>query len=161
MTKFDPKFPNWTEQAACADMDTDIFFPDINSKGRIQEAKSICEQCPVMQTCLEYALAVEKTGVNADYIRFGIFGGKTAEERDALAPRLCTECDGVLPSAAQNPLYRRRRQCPDCYPEYRREQKSRYNRERHALSVGNYHGVSHDTPIGKRSKRNKTTSVVS
>jgi WhiB family redox-sensing transcriptional regulator len=65
----------WTDQAACIDMDTDIFFP---SKGnafyQIAEAKAACARCPVQVECLEYALTMGRELI-------GIFGGMTDNER--------------------------------------------------------------------------------
>lgn len=70
---------NWREQAACAGMDTEEFFP-LGSSGparaQTNQAKQVCAECPVAQQCLEFALS------NA--IDYGVFGGMSADERRRL-----------------------------------------------------------------------------
>lgn len=67
-------FPPWVDQALCAQVDPEIFFPD--KGGSTREAKAVCRECQVRLQCLEYALA------NSD--RFGIWGGVTERERRKL-----------------------------------------------------------------------------
>lgn len=64
----------WQEQALCAYVDPDVFFPEKGGSSR--EAKRICSQCSVAQECLEYALANDE--------RFGIWGGLSERERRRL-----------------------------------------------------------------------------
>ena len=61
-------------KAACQGKDPDLWFPERNQgpKGS-DEAKGICEGCPVRSPCLEYALEAGEA--------FGIWGGKTPAER--------------------------------------------------------------------------------
>jgi len=61
------------EQAACKEVDADLFFPEGKNK-REQEhtAKQICASCPVVTDCLQFAI---------DNEQFGIWGGTTEEER--------------------------------------------------------------------------------
>jgi WhiB family transcriptional regulator, redox-sensing transcriptional regulator len=61
----------WRQVAACRGVDPDIFYPV--SEEDADEAKDICRQCPVMETCLEYALATRE--------RDGVWGGATERER--------------------------------------------------------------------------------
>lgn len=61
----------WRQRAACRGVDPDIFYP--LSEEDAYEAKSICRQCVVMETCLEYALANRE--------RDGVWGGATERER--------------------------------------------------------------------------------
>jgi WhiB family transcriptional regulator, redox-sensing transcriptional regulator len=61
----------WTDEALCAQVDTDIFFP--NKGGYTGNAKKVCERCAVRQQCLDYALEND--------IGFGIFGGLSVKER--------------------------------------------------------------------------------
>lgn len=63
--------PQWYELAVCAQTDPEAFFPE--KGGSTREAKRVCAGCPVMQECLEYALANDE--------RFGIWGGKSERER--------------------------------------------------------------------------------
>ena len=64
----------WQEQALCAYVDPDVFFPEKGGSSR--EAKRICGQCSVQPECLEYALANDE--------RFGIWGGLSERERRRL-----------------------------------------------------------------------------
>ncbi|HEU0257569.1 MAG TPA: WhiB family transcriptional regulator [Microbacteriaceae bacterium] len=64
----------WQADALCAQTDPEIFFPE--KGGSTREAKKICEQCPVRQQCLQYALQNDE--------RFGIWGGLSERERRRL-----------------------------------------------------------------------------
>ena len=64
----------WAEEALCAYVDPDVFFPEKGGSSR--EAKRICAQCSVRDECLEYALANDE--------RFGIWGGLSERERRRL-----------------------------------------------------------------------------
>ena len=68
----------WQEQAACAGMDTDLFYYAPLERGpakalRIQIAKSVCNTCPVKAKCLDNALKHQDN--------HSIQGGTTPEER--------------------------------------------------------------------------------
>jgi WhiB family redox-sensing transcriptional regulator len=70
----------WMDSAACAKSSVD-FFPKITRTAHGQteatrEAKAICQRCSVRDECLRYALATE-----VPYLRDGIWGGMTPEER--------------------------------------------------------------------------------
>lgn len=71
---------NWREDAACAGVDTSIFFPAGEDEQLNAEAKSICAACPVADLCLQYALATNQTE--------GVWGGMTGPERRRLRRRL-------------------------------------------------------------------------
>ena len=64
----------WVENALCAEVDTEIFFPQ--KGGSTAEAKSICAECLVAAECLEYALATGQ--------RHGIWGGVPERKRRTL-----------------------------------------------------------------------------
>ena len=70
---------NWRDDAACLDVDPDLFFP-IGTTGpaldQIDEAKRICLACPVRNQCLAWALDLEAAS--------GIWGGTTDDERHAM-----------------------------------------------------------------------------
>lgn len=74
----------WYEQSLCAQVDSDIFYPERrNGYPNYETARSICNQCPVAQQCLDMAMTAE---ANTHYSsRHGMFGGKTPSERAALA----------------------------------------------------------------------------
>ena len=63
----------WMQRAACKGMDPEIFFPEAAHGPAGDEARAVCETCPVRVQCLEYALA----NVEPD----GIWGGKTWRQR--------------------------------------------------------------------------------
>lgn len=69
----------WWTDAACRDEDTELFFPIGSTHAALaqtENAKAVCRECPVMETCLAYAL---ETGQEA-----GVFGGLSEDERRAL-----------------------------------------------------------------------------
>ena len=80
---------NWETDAACRDMNTEMFFPpaDENESRKPSAAaiaaavpaKRICFACPVVTDCLNWAI---ETGQ-----RSGIFGGLTSWERRQLRQR--------------------------------------------------------------------------
>jgi WhiB family redox-sensing transcriptional regulator len=73
----------WQDSALCAQSDPERWFPP--NGGNLTPARQICERCPVTDQCLEYALEVESRPEVQG--RFGIYGGKTAGERKAIAAR--------------------------------------------------------------------------
>lgn len=73
------------EKGACRDAPTEIFYPERDAatyRDIADQAKQICrgsstaETCPVLLPCLFYGLITED--------RFGIWGGLSARERNAL-----------------------------------------------------------------------------
>ena len=73
-----PPGPSWQQHAACLGEPVDLFFPD---KGEsTTAAKAICADCPVADSCLDWALA--------EGFDVGVFGGlsptaRKAAQRDA------------------------------------------------------------------------------
>lgn len=67
--------PDW-EGALCAETDPDLFF-DSHYK-RVYDAKKICETCPLLQKCAEYALA------HPEMAEYGVWGGMSEAERRVL-----------------------------------------------------------------------------
>lgn len=67
---------DWRDLAACRDTDPDLFFP-VGTTGpaieQIENAKAVCAQCEVRDSCLEYALTTNQDS--------GIWGGTSEEER--------------------------------------------------------------------------------
>lgn len=64
--------------AICFDIpDPNIFFAE--DEFTIKRAQSICNNCPIKQECLEWALFIEKD-LKEDEV-WGIYGGLTAKQR--------------------------------------------------------------------------------
>ena len=73
---------DWRHDAACRDSDPELFFPIGNigpALAQIEDAKQICQICPVMTDCLQWAL---ETGQEA-----GVWGGASEDERRAMRRR--------------------------------------------------------------------------
>lgn len=65
----------WQNQAYCRDSGVD-FFPEQQVNTKILIATKFCNQCPVKQQCLDFAMN--------NRIDYGIWGGKTAANRRSL-----------------------------------------------------------------------------
>lgn len=67
----------WRQKAACANSDTEKFFPRKGKEAQTQlvisAARLVCASCPVRKECLEFAVR--------NSIFYGIWGGLTKEER--------------------------------------------------------------------------------
>lgn len=86
----------WMESAACSTSPQSMFFIEGKDNGArpYAAARSVCDECPVADRCLAYALAVEGDASHRD--RFGMWGGKTPLERADLSAgraRKCIVCD--------------------------------------------------------------------
>ena len=71
----------WQYQGACTAADPFRFSAPVAAGGarrglRAPTAKSYCERCPVVQECLNHALAVRES--------HGVWGGLNTDERRAL-----------------------------------------------------------------------------
>lgn len=65
-------------------METSFFFHPWNDRGasrqeRETRAKQVCAGCPVLEACRQHALSVQEA--------YGVWGGLTENERDALLHR--------------------------------------------------------------------------
>jgi WhiB family redox-sensing transcriptional regulator len=63
------------DDAKCAEVTPDIFFPEFGNNHSRQAVK-ICDACPVKEVCLEYALGNDEV--------WGIWGGLTPNQRKRL-----------------------------------------------------------------------------
>lgn len=61
----------WRSKAACQGLDPDIFYPLDDEDS--DEAKAVCDVCPVREACLEHALGYRE--------KEGVWGGATERER--------------------------------------------------------------------------------
>jgi len=64
---------SWRLQAACRGLDPSIFYPSTDDESDADQAKAVCDQCPIRQACLEHALTRRE--------REGVWGGATEKER--------------------------------------------------------------------------------
>jgi WhiB family redox-sensing transcriptional regulator len=71
----DPAFlpPSWMKEGRCAEVDTELFFPEKGDSASATAARNICMQCEVRVQCLEYALNNNE--------RYGIWGGTNERDR--------------------------------------------------------------------------------
>jgi len=58
--------------ANCATTDPEMFFPEFENEQAKAITTPVCAMCPVLENCLNYAIANEK---------FGIWGGASSRER--------------------------------------------------------------------------------
>ena len=73
---------DWRHEAICRHEDPEIFFPVGNTGPalqQIEEAKKICNRCPVKEPCLAWAL---ESGQDS-----GVWGGLSEDERRAMKRR--------------------------------------------------------------------------
>lgn len=61
----------WVGRAACSGLDSAIFYPPTEEEA--DEAKAVCDVCPVQQDCLEHAIDNREKN--------GVWGGATERER--------------------------------------------------------------------------------
>ncbi|MEP6598782.1 MAG: WhiB family transcriptional regulator [Actinomycetota bacterium] len=76
-----PQDWEWQSLAACRGTETATFYHPENERGprrerREQIAKQFCAACPVVGQCLRWALETREP--------YGVWGGKTVEERAKL-----------------------------------------------------------------------------
>lgn len=67
----------WMAQGNCRNFAPAVFFP-ADGAG-VDRARKVCATCPVVKTCLEYALA--------EHIDHGVWGGCSERERRRIAKR--------------------------------------------------------------------------
>ena len=76
--------PAWMERGLCAEIGDDFWFPE--KGGSTLAAKRVCQSCPVIAECLEYAISNNE--------RFGVWGGRSERERRDLMDARSTTCEG-------------------------------------------------------------------
>lgn len=65
---------DWADEAECRGYPSDVFFPERGGSDAL--AKLICEMCPVIEECGEYAIV--------NVVDFGVWGGMSARQRIAI-----------------------------------------------------------------------------
>lgn len=66
----------WRDNALCLAEDPELFFPlgeGQRSLAGIERAKAICQTCPALTICLDFAMSND--------IEYGVWGGTTPRER--------------------------------------------------------------------------------
>ncbi|MFE6225335.1 MULTISPECIES: WhiB family transcriptional regulator [unclassified Streptomyces] len=79
----------WRADAACLEVDPDLFFPvgtGAPALAQAEEAKKVCRRCPVREPCLAEALAQA-------HPPSGVWGGLTEGERSARKRRVRRQAD--------------------------------------------------------------------
>jgi WhiB family redox-sensing transcriptional regulator len=72
----------WRDSAACLNVGPELFFPIGNAYPallQIEEAKVVCSDCVVAETCLTWAMDSRQDS--------GVWGGMSRDERRALRRR--------------------------------------------------------------------------
>lgn len=74
----------WRRHAACLGEDPDLFFPEGTPHSeawqeQVDEAKSICHDCPVKDKCLQFAIDTEQEN--------GVWGGLCGSEIQTVVRR--------------------------------------------------------------------------
>ncbi|MFF3065944.1 WhiB family transcriptional regulator [Oerskovia sp. NPDC057915] len=82
-----PEPAQWRLDAACRGWDHELqgdpWHPVSDLPAAYDQARRICDACPVVVPCLAEANAAESGGPGA--LRFGMYGGRTPTERAAAA----------------------------------------------------------------------------
>ena len=73
-----PQRPAWMDAAECRGLDPNLFFHEQGDQG-MAAARRVCAACPSKAECLEYALENNE--------RFGMWGGRSVQERNAIRRR--------------------------------------------------------------------------
>ena len=113
----------WMTWAICHEVDPEAFFPEKGCSPRA--AKALCQGCPVIGECLEYALEHDLQGV---------WGGATEEERRRMKRRRSSP-DGLELAACRGPSRND--------PEHRGTDP---NRREHARTRGRVRRTLNPTP---------------
>jgi DNA-binding CsgD family transcriptional regulator len=69
----------WMDQALCAQVGPDVFFPEVGDSGTTRTAKTFCAACPVRPQCQGHVQRLE--GGIAQGLRHGTWGATTPQER--------------------------------------------------------------------------------
>lgn len=76
----------WRDRAACKDLPTEWFFPEIGGEKYFVKGKEVCKICAVRTPCLELA----KDFINSGD-RYGLFGGLTPNDRKMARRKFVTQ----------------------------------------------------------------------
>jgi WhiB family redox-sensing transcriptional regulator len=65
---------SWQDRAICTGTHPDFFHPQRGEGPEVKRAQEICETCPVIAECREYALTYREP--------FGVWGGLSQRQRE-------------------------------------------------------------------------------
>lgn len=127
------ELPTWRDDAACLGMDPDLFFPPPGWYGA-EEAKAICQGCPVRAECLDYAVTTVQ--------KYGIWGGTNEQERQQIRKQrgLIVRTEPACGTIAGYRRHQNRNQptCTECkaaMARYQARRKRQQNPERRAATA--------------------------
>ncbi|QCB93322.1 WhiB family transcriptional regulator [Cellulomonas shaoxiangyii] len=80
-----PTIPAWVDSAACASVGGDYWYPEKGDRASADYARKVCGTCPLIATCLEYALDNNEP--------HGIWGGLTPKQRQRLGGAPVSDMD--------------------------------------------------------------------
>ncbi len=81
----------WLEDAACAEVDPELFFPQIGQSPI--PAKRICQSCTVTDRCRDTWLTL-----SLEQRRWGVWWGTSMNDRRTGRPsNFCRECEAIIP----------------------------------------------------------------
>ncbi len=78
MSLFGFTAPEWHQEALCAQVGGDWWFPE--KGGQAKEAQQVCAKCPVQEECLQTALA--------NHEPYGIWGSSSPRDRARMRRRV-------------------------------------------------------------------------
>lgn len=119
---------DWRSKAACSGLPTAIFF---DASHRYQDARPVCESCPVQLQCLKAAIeeeAMDTTAIldssemtMAVRVLYGFRGNLTPKERRPLVANFLRSVKRMRPNDGS---WRRPQHPASCHPE-----RNRYRRD--------------------------------
>ena len=82
-----PEYAPWMADAACADVDPDIFFPAKPSTVQdYAKARAVCLSCPVIEECRAWGDRIEASMSSMWW--YGMLAGETPNERRHCRPKV-------------------------------------------------------------------------
>lgn len=67
---------SWMARGVCQEVDPELFFPREGANEKNQTARTLCESCPVLQACRQYA--IDRPALD------GIWGGTSIKDRQKI-----------------------------------------------------------------------------
>lgn len=126
---------DWMAQAACRDMDTNVFFPSGPEFEKRAQAVAVCNTCPVQAQCLAHALDTPEDN--------GVWGGvperhrvtMTGRKRPRRGPDPITTGDLRCAQPSRSKYSSGKCRCPGCRDASAVYQRQRRQRRRQAVTA--------------------------